>query len=759
MTKRIRPVPDELLEALAHLPVCLAIYDAEHRLIFLTNPPVLHAKLAEDSLPIGTSLRDIVTLYAYHGVFGPGDPEARVATVMRMDRSKASRRVVRTTLGRALEFCNEPLPTGGFTSIVSDVTAFVRAESEAMAMARASQGVLDQLREGVGVYGPDRRLTLLNPAYANLIGAPPGGIHAGMSLPEVFALLAARGEYGNLDDPDFVLRRIGTDRGLPQQQMRERPNGEVIRVTSKPTSDGGFIIEVDDLTELKRAEDDARQRATLLDAVLAALPYGVAVYGSDRRVTMLNEACKRLLADAGPTLGEHLDTLIARRHAAGEYGDMPIEEVRRRRYAWMTEGQSEWMRTRADGTTLVGRFTRLPDGGHVAVISDITALHEAQRQAREQALRQQVMLENSRSGISLFDREGRLIAANALASRLTGLDTDEMWAGRTIEDIRRAQAERGEFGSPEAAAAFTATRPHIFGPGRYVRTRPDGSVVEITTEPTPDGGFVRTLTDVTEDRRVRAELQRAKDAAEDASRAKSRFLTTMTHELRTPLNAVIGFSDALLARNAGGGPAVGAAESEEFIRAINDAGRHLLSLIDDILDIARAEAVVLSAGAARLDVYSALQAVARVARSQAAEAGLTLALDLPPGLPRILADEKRLRQVLQGLLTNAVKFTESGGTVTLAAAMAGPDLAITISDTGIGIAPEDLARAFEPFVQLETTLARRFGGSGLGLHLARTLSRAMGFDLRLQSQPGQGTLAILTIPAASLAAEEDGASP
>ena len=759
MTTRLRQVPDELLEALAHLPVCLAIYDANHRLIFLTNPPVLHASLAEDSLPIGTPLRDVVALYAYHGVFGPGDPEARIATVMRMDRSKASRRVVRTTLGRAVEFCNEPLPTGGFASIVTDVTSFVRAEAEAMAMAHASQGVLDQLREGIGVYGADRRLTMLNPAYGHLIGAPPGGLHPGMSLPEIFALLAARGEYGNLDDPDFALRRMGADRSLPQQQIRERPNGEVIRVTSKPTSDGGFIIEVDDLTELKRAEDEARQRATLLDAVLVALPYGVAVFGADRHATLVNPASKRLMGEFGPMLGEHLDALIARRHAAGEYGDLPIEEARRRRYGWIADGQSEWMRTRPDGTTLVGRFTRLPDGGHVAVISDITALHEAQRLAREQAQRQQVMLENSRSGISLFDRQGRLIAANALASRLTGLDAGELWPGRTIEDIRRAQAARGEFGSPEIAAAFGATQPRVFGPGRYVRDRPDGTVIEVTIEPTPDGGFVRTLTDVTEDRRVRAELQRAKDAAEDASRAKSRFLTTMTHELRTPLNAVIGFSDALLARNAGGGPAVNASESEEFIRAINDAGRHLLSLIDGILDVARAEAVVLTAGAVPLDVYSALQAVARVARSETAERGLALALELPPGLPRVVADEKRLRQVLQSLLNNAVKFTEAGGTVTLAAAMAGDDLTITVSDTGIGMAPEDLPRAFEPFVQLETTLARRFGGSGLGLHLARTVSQAMGFALRLESQPGQGTSAILIIPAASLVAEEDGASP
>lgn len=755
----VRSGPELLQDALGCLPISITVFDAEARLAYISNRRLLHPDLPDASLPIGASLRDVISLYAYHGLLGPGDPEERIRAALRQDQSKPWRRLYRSAAGRVVDVVSEPLPNGGFASVAFDVTAFVNGEAEALATAREMQGVIDQVREGVAVYGPDRRLVFQNPAYARLIGAPPGSLRPGMTLAEVFAVLAARGEYGNLDDPDFVLRRIGVDRGLPHSEMRERPNGDVIRVTSRPTSDGGFIIEVDDLTVLKRAEDEAKRRATLLDGVLTSLPHGVAVFGPDRRLTMLNDAYRRLIGEPAPVVGEDLDALMVRRHAAGEYGDMTIEQVRRERYAWVVDGQSEWIRTRPDGTCMVVRCSRLPDGGHLVVLTDISALQEAQRVTREQAERQQVMLENSPSGLILFGPDSKLIAANALAARLCGFGPGELWPGRSIHDIFRLQVERGEFGPAESVAAFIEAHPVALTPGRYSRLRPDGTVLEITTAPTPDGGFVRTLTDVTEDRRIRAELQRAKEAAEDASQAKSRFLTTMTHELRTPLNAVIGFSDALLARTPLGTPAVTGSESEEFIRAINDAGRHLLSLIDDILDVARAEASDLAAGAVRLDLYSVLEAVARVARAQAAEARLTLELDLPEGLPRILADEKRLRQVLQSLVTNAVKFTEAGGRVTIAAAMAGPDLAITIADTGIGMAAEDVVRAFEPFVQLETTLARRFGGSGLGLHLARTLSRAMGFDLALDSHPGEGTTATLTIPAASLAIEASGASP
>jgi signal transduction histidine kinase len=317
-----------------------------------------------------------------------------------------------------------------------------------------------------------------------------------------------------------------------------------------------------------------------------------------------------------------------------------------------------------------------------------------------------------------------------------------MAPGRHILEVRQDQIAAGEFGAPTEVAQFVGVRPADpwRGPSRYVRRRPDGTVLEISTDPTPDGGFVRTYADVTEDRRVRDELERARAAAEAGSEAKSRFLATMSHELRTPLSAVIGYSEALLDQPE---PALVA----EFAGAVRQAGRQLLAMIDDILDVARAGGPDEAPDRPPVDIAALAHAMAAATQEEAAGAGIALGVEAPPGLPRARVDERRLRRVLAALVGNAVKFTPAGGSVRL---VARPDpeggLAIDVADTGIGMAPEDIPRAFEPFTQLDSSLARHFPGSGLGLHLARMLAEAMGATLTLDSSPGSGTTATLRLP-------------
>ncbi len=740
------------MDVLSALPAAIAVYDRDLRLVFASDGLLAQAGLERRDLPIGSTLRDTTRMLAYRGLYGPGDPEARLEAVLRLDRSAALRRIGRATDGRVFDLISMPMAEGGFVSLATDVTAFARGEAQALGVARQVQGVLERLHGGVAVFAQDRRIALFNAAYESLIGASPGMLRAGMTLEEIYAVLIERSEYANAERADFVRSRLQLDRSIPQLMVRERPTGQVLRTRSTPTADGGFVLEVDDLTDLKRAEDDASRRAALLDGVLATLPHGVCVFGPDKRVSMVNDAYRRLLGDAAPSVGESLDGMIERRFAAGEYPDTTIEEVRRQRWAFLGQGQADWVRRRPNGTMLVIRMARLPDGGHLSVVTDVTDLARAQEETRVQAARHQVMLANIRHGVTLFDAEGRLIAANELAAKFCGLTLADFPPGIRIEEVRQKQAARGEFGAPVATQVFVQARTKTFGADSYTRQRPDGTLLEITTDPTPEGGFVRTFTDVTQERRVMAELERAKDAAEEANRAKSRFLTTMTHELRTPLNAVIGFSDALLAQARSGTAQPG--DTAEFSRAINEAGRHLLSLIDDILDVARAEGSGMATNMQSLDLPSVVAGVARVMRAQADEAGITLSVEIDDCLPRVFADEKRLRQVMINLVTNAVKFTEKDGSVHIAARIATGGLLIAVTDTGIGIATEDIDRAFEPFVQLEASLSRRYGGSGLGLHLARTLARAMGFELTLASEQGRGTTATLTIPADRLVAEE-----
>ena len=218
----------------------------------------------------------------------------------------------------------------------------------------------------------------------------------------------------------------------------------------------------------------------------------------------------------------------------------------------------------------------------------------------------------------------------------------------------------------------------------------------------------------------------------------------MSHELRTPLNAVIGFSEALLHEAARPSPQ----RVAEFASQINNSGRRLLDLINIILDVARIEAGRFDMASDQVDVERLILDCLRQADTSAQAAELTLTTDLHRGLPLVRADERRLAQVLNHLLSNAVKFTEAGGVVTTAAEIdSAGDLVISVTDTGIGIAEADIERAFEPFTQLDNTLARRFEGAGIGLYMSRALAEGHGGRLRLHSRPGVGTTAALRLPA------------
>ncbi|WP_170294643.1 chemotaxis protein CheB [Roseospira navarrensis] len=256
-------------------------------------------------------------------------------------------------------------------------------------------------------------------------------------------------------------------------------------------------------------------------------------------------------------------------------------------------------------------------------------------------------------------------------------------------------------------------------------------------------GVFMMLSDIDEIKRAETSLRSAKEIAEEANRAKSDFLANMSHELRTPLNAILGFSEILSHELFG---EILNKDYREYSRIIHESGQHLLSLINDILDLSKIESGRIELHEEALNIYDIVETVLRLVGERARNAQVDIRVDLPGDMPRLNADATAVKRVLINLLTNSIKFTEPGGSVTVTAALTKRWLTLGVADTGVGIAQGDIQRVFAPFEQVDGSLVRRSDGVGLGLPITRSLMRLHGGDISLSSKEGQGTTVTVRFP-------------
>jgi PAS domain S-box-containing protein len=283
----------------------------------------------------------------------------------------------------------------------------------------------------------------------------------------------------------------------------------------------------------------------------------------------------------------------------------------------------------------------------------------------------------------------------------------------------------------------------------YRIRRPDGVLIyaETSGQPVFDAGgafkgYRGVARDVTQFVDADRALREARDQAEEASRAKSLFLANMSHELRTPLNAIIGLSEMIDSQVLG----ADSPKYREYAADICTSGKHLLRIINEMLDIAKIEAGKYVIEESEVDLGALAEESARILAIETEKAGLTLTTKVPPDLPRVRVDAGAIRRMFFNLLSNALKFTPPDGTVVLSLARVNQGIEIAVTDTGIGIAKDDLPKLMQPFAQVEGAYQKRYRGTGLGLAIVRALVELHGGSMEIESAPGRGTRVSLLLP-------------
>ena len=533
-----------------------------------------------------------------------------------------------------------------------------------------------------------------------------------------------------------------------------------IKLSGKPRFDanGAFLgyrgTGTDITVERMVAEHAAAAQARLTRAIESSSD-GVTLFDSNERLILCNRRFRELffpgmekLVQPGASF-----TDIAMLHAKTGRN---VEAAKHPR-SWVAKqarlrAKNEAHEIRLDGDRWIrAEHFRTPEGDTISLYSDITPF-----KLREKEL-MLLAAENTRLAAAVTATEAGVIISdprqpgdptifvNPAFTRLTGYEPDDV-LGKNCWFLQ----------GPETDPATLATLEQGLKTHNPVRVdimnyRKDGSLFwsRLVVNPVfdDDGAVlyhVGVHTDISEQKRVESELVETKEHAEVANRAKSDFLAVMSHELRTPLNAVIGFSEFLSMEMLG---PLGNARYKSYADDIKSSGLHLLDLINDILDLSKAEADKIELHEEPLDLAATAEHCLAMVRSRAELANVTLVNELPAGLPPLLADERRVKQILINLLSNAVKFTPAEGEIRVVAKNTRGRIRLAVEDTGIGIAPADIPKILQPFGQVDSTVSREHEGTGLGLPLCKRLAELHGAVFEIESKPGKGTSVSVVFPA------------
>lgn len=485
------------------------------------------------------------------------------------------------------------------------------------------------------------------------------------------------------------------------------------------------------------------EQQSRLSVTLETIADGITMIDENLNIAVANDRFYELLdfpKDRLP-VGTPLEEAFRINAERGEYGPGDIEEQIKERLKLARDVQPhEFTRTRPDGTILDIRGTPIPGGGFVTTYRDITRRITAEKEAHEARAQLLDALEVMDEAFVIFDADDKLVLCNDRYREYYPKSADLFVPGNSFEHIIREGAKRGEYeldGEDIETWVKRRSGEHRISDRSFERKMASGRWLKVTDRRTPDGGSIGIRVDITK-------LKEAQEAAEAANVAKSSFLANMSHEIRTPMNAIIGLSRLALKTDL-------PPRANDYLQKISSSAQALLGIINDILDFSKLEAgrVDLESMPFRLD--DVLQNLATVIGEAAGQKEVEVLFWTDPEIPRaLIGDPLRLGQIVTNLASNAVKFTSDGEVVVRVEMIERSGnmgrFRFAVSDTGIGMTPEQQEQLFRPFMQADISTTRQYGGTGLGLTISKELVEMMGGSISLSSEPGKGSTFTVELP-------------
>jgi len=601
---------------------------------------------------------------------------------------------------------------------------WIEPERAAKAQTLDFRAVLDALP--IPVWLRDRALSLVwaNRAYAEAAGVPDAE--------------AAVKTQTALEKSESDLAATARNSGEMQEARRFAVvNGQrrALALAHQPVA-GGIVGSAVDVTDLVQADAKLQQHLDAHADTLDRLATAVAIFTPDQKLSFYNRAFAELWElpetwlDSHPSDGEILDRMRQARKLPEQRDYQAWKRERLSLYGAAHDylPEEEWHLP--GGKTLRVVAQPHPFGGLTFLYEDVTARIALESSYNTLIKVQSATLDTLNEGVAVFGLDGRLKLHNAAFARIWDLAPKDLSGEPHVRSVAAACAEK--FGDAEvwegliqAIVSGAQTRREL---GEIERN--DRSILSLSLSALPDGATLVTFADVTDRFRIESALRDRNDALEAADRLKSDFIKHVSYELRTPLNTILGFAEHL----ASGIPGELNPRQSEYVQDIVAGANTLTRLINDILDLSLIESGTLRLELTRIDLNALLSDVATHAHDWAAKAGLTLEVDVPGDAGTFLGDDRRLRQVVFNLLSNAFKFTPRGGTITLSGRIQGEDVQIAVADTGPGIAPEVKANVFERFASKSRSGQR--AGAGLGLALVNRFVELHDGWVEIESEHG-----------------------